>query len=139
MSTEKRVKVLIVDDESSSIEVMTTMLESTMSVYVAESAEAGYNLLQLHDFDIILLDVDLPDTSGFDFCKKIKTDLSFSSIPVIFISGYKDLIFEIQAFEAGGIDYLTKPISPIKMLIRMSVALKTTLPIPNSQSIKISK
>ncbi|GGP65624.1 hypothetical protein GCM10009347_34230 [Shewanella algicola] len=137
MSTEKLAKVLIIDDEHSSIEVMTTMLESTMTVYVAETAEEGYNLLQLHDIDIILLDVDLPDLSGFDLCKKIKSEQSFVDIPVIFISGYKDLIFEIQAFEAGGIDYLTKPISPVKMLIRMSVALNVTLPIPSSKTIKI--
>ncbi|MCU7369458.1 response regulator [Paucibacter sp. O1-1] len=102
MSTQKLAKVLIIDDEHSSIEVMTTMLESTMTVYVAETAEEGYNLLQLHDIDIILLDVDLPDLSGFDLCKKIKSDQCFVDIPVIFISGYKDLIFEIQAFEAGG-------------------------------------
>lgn len=137
MSTEKLAKVLIIDDEHSSIEVMTTMLESTMAIYVAETAEEGYNLLQLHDIDIILLDVDLPDISGFDFCKKVKSELRYATIPVIFISGYKDLIFEIQAFEAGGVDYLTKPISPIKMLIRMSVALNIKLPIPSSQSIKV--
>lgn len=137
MSNEKLAKVLIIDDESSSIEVMTTMLESTMDIVIAETADDGYNLLQLHDFDIILLDVDLPDMSGFDLCKKIKSDSQYSDIPVIFISGYKDLIFEIQAFEAGGIDYLTKPISPVKMLIRMSVALKIKLPIPNAKSIRL--
>lgn len=137
MNTEKLAQVLIIDDESSSIEVMTTMLESTMTVFVAETAEDGYNLLKLHDFDIILLDVDLPDISGFDLCKKIKSEKKFANIPVIFISGYKDLIFEIQAFEAGGVDYLSKPISPVKMLIRMSVALSIKLPIPSSKSIKI--
>ncbi|GGP75722.1 response regulator [Shewanella ulleungensis] len=137
MNTEKLAQVLIIDDESSSIEVMTTMLESTMTVFVAETAEDGYNLLKLHDFDIILLDVDLPDISGFDLCKKIKSEKKFANIPVIFISGYKDLIFEIQAFEAGGVDYLSKPISPVKMLIRMSVALNIKLPIPSSKSIKI--
>ncbi|GGQ29873.1 response regulator [Shewanella litoralis] len=137
MSTEKLAKVLIIDDESSSIEVMTTMLESTMDIVIAETADDGYNLLQLHDFDIILLDVDLPDLSGFDLCKRIKSEIRFSHIPVIFISGYKDLIFEIQAFESGGIDYLTKPISPVKMLIRMSVVLKIKLPIPSSKNIKI--
>jgi DNA-binding response OmpR family regulator len=137
MNTEKLAQVLIIDDESSSIEVMTTMLESTMTVFVAETAEDGYNLLKLHDFDVILLDVDLPDISGFDLCKKIKSEKKFANIPVIFISGYKDLIFEIQAFEAGGVDYLSKPISPVKMLIRMSVALNIKLPIPSSKSIKI--
>ncbi|MGI2173659.1 response regulator [Shewanella ulleungensis] len=137
MNTEKLAQVLIIDDESSSIEVMTTMLESTMTIFVAETAEDGYNLLKLHDFDIILLDVDLPDISGFDLCKKIKSEKKFANIPVIFISGYKDLIFEIQAFEAGGVDYLSKPISPVKMLIRMSVALNIKLPIPSSKSIKI--
>ncbi|MEP2618247.1 MAG: hypothetical protein ABJH25_09450, partial [Marinomonas sp.] len=63
-------------------------------------------------------------------CKGIKDNPTTSDIPVIFISGYKDLIFEMQAYEAGGADYLTKPVSLIRLLMRINVNLNIKLPIP---------
>ncbi|WP_413282612.1 two-component system response regulator [Vibrio sp. MA40-2] len=136
MSKKKPVHVLIIDDERSSIDVMSSMLESTLHVHVATNADEGFAMLKQYKIDIILLDIDLPEVSGFDVCRKIKAQPNYADIPVIFISGYNDLVFEIQAYEAGGVDYLTKPISPVRMLIRMSVFLNTRLAIPSSQMIK---
>ena len=136
MSKKKPVHVLIIDDERSSIDVMSSMLESTLHVHVATNAQEGMTILEQHKIDIILLDIDLPDISGFDLCKKIKANINYADIPIIFISGYNDLVFEIQAYEAGGVDYLTKPISPVRMLIRMSVFLNMRLAIPSSKMIK---
>ena len=136
MSEKKLVHVLIIDDERSSIDVMSSMLESTLHVHVATNADEGFAMLKQYKIDIILLDIDLPEISGFDLCRKIKSEPTYSEIPVIFISGYNDLVFEIQAYEAGGVDYLTKPISPVRMLIRMSVFLNMRLAIPSSKMIK---
>ena len=136
MSKKKPVHVLIIDDERSSIDVMSSMLESTLHVHVATNADEGFAMLNQYKIDIILLDIDLPEISGFDVCRKIKAQPNYTDIPVIFISGYSDLVFEIQAYEAGGVDYLTKPISPVRMLIRMSVFLNTRLAIPSSKMIK---
>ncbi|MDV7104835.1 response regulator [Vibrio sp. TH_r3] len=136
MSVKKPVHVLIIDDERSSIDVMSSMLESTLHVHVATNAQQGLAILEQRKINIILLDIDLPDISGFDLCKQIKANPNYTDIPVIFISGYNDLVFEIQAYEAGGVDYLTKPISPVRMLIRMSVFLNMRLAIPSSKMIR---
>ncbi|WP_181903117.1 response regulator [Marinomonas pollencensis] len=77
-----------------------------------------------------LLSEFAPDISGFDICKRIKNNGNTKDIPIIFISGYKDLIFEMQAYEAGGVDYINKPISVIRLLMRINVNLNIKLPIP---------
>ncbi|MEP0071573.1 MAG: response regulator [Marinomonas sp.] len=127
---EKMAKILIVDDEMTSIEVMRCLLETNVDITIAETGRQALTKLSEEAFDLVLLDVDLPDMSGFDVCKGIKDNPTTSDIPVIFISGYKDLIFEMQAYEAGGADYLTKPVSLIRLLMRINVNLNIKLPIP---------
>ncbi|MEL0613877.1 response regulator [Marinomonas arenicola] len=126
----KMAKFLIVDDEMTSIEVMRCLLEKNVDIEIAETGRQALEMLKEHQFDLVLLDVDLPDMSGFDVCKKIKGTPDTQDVPVIFISGYKDLIFEMQAYEAGAEDYLNKPVSLIRLLMRINVILKIKLPIP---------
>jgi len=126
----KMAKFLIVDDEMTSIEVMRCLLEKNVEIEIAETGRQALEMLKEHQFDLVLLDVDLPDMSGFDVCKKIKGTPDTQDVPVIFISGYKDLIFEMQAYEAGAEDYLNKPVSLIRLLMRINVILKIKLPIP---------
>ncbi|MFT2098174.1 two-component system response regulator [Marinomonas sp. 2405UD66-6] len=128
--SNKLAKVLIVDDELTSIEVMRCLLETNVEIKTAETAHDALNILASESFDLILLDVDLPDMSGFDLCRKLKDDEQTKQTPVIFISGYKDLIFEMQAYEAGGADYLCKPVNLIRLLMRINVTLDIKLPIP---------
>ncbi|MEL0622457.1 response regulator [Marinomonas arenicola] len=127
---KKMAKFLIVDDEMTSIEVMRCLLEKNVEIEIAETGRQALEMLKEHQFDLVLLDVDLPDMSGFDVCKKIKGTPDTQDVPVIFISGYKDLIFEMQAYEAGAEDYLNKPVSLIRLLMRINVILKIKLPIP---------
>ena len=126
----KIAKILIVDDEVTSIEVMRSLLQTNVDVVTAETSFEALSLLEKDDFDLVLLDVDLPDMSGFDVCKIIKETERTQNIPVIFISGYKDLIFEMQAYEAGAADYLSKPVNLIRLLMRINVNLNIKIPIP---------
>lgn len=128
--SKKMANILIVDDEVTSIEVMRCLLETNVNTQVAETGQKALELLEKNNFDLVLLDVDLPDISGFDVCKRLKNNENTKDIPVIFISGYKDLIFEMQAYEAGGVDYINKPISVIRLLMRINVNLNIKLPIP---------
>lgn len=123
-------KALIVDDELTSIEVMRCLLETNVEIKTAETASEALDILASESFDLILLDVDLPDMSGFDLCRKLKSGEQTKQTPIIFISGYTDLIFEIQAYEAGGADYLSKPVNLIRLLMRINVTLNIKLPIP---------
>lgn len=128
--SNKMASILIVDDEMTSIEVMRCLLSTNVDIKTAETGTDALALLKEHTFDLVLLDIDLPDMSGFDVCKKIKSDDETKKLPVIFISGYKDLIFEMQAYEAGAADYLNKPVSLIRLLMRINVNLNIKLPIP---------
>jgi len=115
--------VLIVDDEPLSIRSVSETLAKHFTVYVATTGEEALELVTSKPISIVLMDVDLPDLSGFEVCKRIKSRDESSALPVIFVSGYKDLIFEVQAFDAGGVDYLPKPIAPIRILLRIGVHL----------------
>lgn len=126
----KMAKILIVDDEMTSIEAMRCLLEVNVDVKSTGTGLKALSMLKEEHFDLILLDIDLPDISGFDVCKSIKEDESTKNIPVFFISGYKDLIFEMQAYDAGAADYLSKPVNLIRLLMRINVNLNIKLPIP---------
>jgi len=115
--------VLIVDDEPLSIRSVSETLAKHFTVFVATTGEEALELVTSKPISIVLMDVDLPDLSGFEVCKRIKSRDESSALPVIFVSGYKDLIFEVQAFDAGGVDYLPKPIAPIRILLRIGVHL----------------
>ncbi|TYL47449.1 PleD family two-component system response regulator [Marinomonas sp. IMCC 4694] len=126
----KMAKILMVDDELTSIEAVRCLLNANVDIKTAGTGKAAIDLLNNENFDLVLLDVDLPDISGFDICNHIKQQEHTKHIPVIFISGYKDLIFEMQAYEAGAADYLSKPVNLIRLLMRINVNLNIKLPIP---------
>ncbi|GAB3372999.1 hypothetical protein GCM10027567_09150 [Spongiibacter taiwanensis] len=124
MSSNTLAKILIVDDEPASITSLKVTLEHASSLIFAESgAEAIDVLAKEEDIDLILLDVELPDLSGFKVCERIKASDKLKHIPVIFLTGYEGLIFESQAFEAGAVDYITKPASVFRVLMRVNAHL----------------
>lgn len=74
--------------------------------------------------DLILLDIRMPGMDGYDLCKKLKEDTNFSDIPVIFISGLTDVEDKIKAFEAGGVDYISKPFHAAEVILRVETHIK---------------
>ena len=69
--------------------------------------------------DLILLDIMLPDTNGFEVCRKLKADPRTSSIPIIFLTALQDEIDETEGFNAGAVDFMTKPVSSSRLLARV--------------------
>ncbi len=126
----KQTHLLIVDDERSSVSVLCSLLENFVNLHFASNAAEAFEIIENQHLDMVLLDVDLPDMSGFDTCRQIKQTEGLIDTPVIFLSGYGDLIFEIQAFESGAIDYVTKPVSPVRLMLRINAHLNLKLPIP---------
>ncbi len=112
-------KILIVDDSPQIVDILTNAL----SHYTCRIALNGQNALKiaLSDFnpDLILLDINLPDISGFEIIKKLKQNPKTKDIPVIFLTGYSNLANQIKCFELGGVDYITKPISIPVLLARV--------------------
>lgn len=122
MSTT-RAKILIVDDEPSSVETLCVILESGAALTTAITASEAEEHIANTDFDLILLDVELPDLSGFQLCRQLKSQDETKNIPVIFLTGFDGLMFESQAFDAGAVDYITKPASPYRVIMRVNAHL----------------
>ena len=103
-------KVLIVDDNSESVDMLASMLEREgYSVVKAYSGSEAFQSVANDPPDLILLDVKMPDVDGFHVCRKLKQNPETSDIPVIFISALGDLDNKLKAFDEGGVDYVTKP------------------------------
>lgn len=120
--------ILIVDDEPRNVQLLCNILNEAQ--YKFEFATNGEEALEWLDnqlFDLILLDIMMPGMDGYQVCKKIKEDPRTSHIPVIFLTAKREEE-DIQAgFEAGGVDYVTKPFFTSELLARIKtqVEIKT--------------
>src|ERR1044071_10439058 len=74
--------------------------------------------------DLIILDINLPDISGYEVCRQIKNDINSEHVPVIFISGNTEAFDKVKAFAAGGIDYVQKPFQIEEVIARVETQLK---------------
>jgi putative two-component system response regulator len=114
-------KILIVDDIPKNIQMAMNILKNEgYKMFYAKSGEMALSLVEEHDFDLILLDIMMPDMNGFDVCTKLKSNDRTKNIPVIFLSG-KDSSSDIeQAYEYGGIDYVVKPFITIELITKVN-------------------
>lgn len=119
-------KVLLIDDEIELLNLMETVLkkEGFSKIYKAMDGAGGINLCTKEKPDIIVLDIMLPDTDGFEVCKQIR---GFSFVPVIFLSAKSDDIDKILALGLGADDYVTKPFSPKEVAFRIKAHLRRNI------------
>jgi PAS domain S-box-containing protein len=116
--------ILIIDDTPASIGVMQSILEQThYRVLVATSGEKALEIVDRIQPDLILLDIMMTGINGYETCRRLKNKLSSHSIPIIFLSALTEASDRVQAFRNGGVDYLTKPIDPEELLIRVKTHL----------------
>jgi len=123
---DKRYRILTVDDEPVNIHLIKSALREEYDILSSLSGHDAIDLLEKHKPDLILLDVVMPDITGFEVCKIIKADERFADIPVIFLTAMGTNDAELQGLELGGIDYIAKPvkIALLKLRIRNHLALK---------------
>jgi|GEM_PF-1414866 len=121
-----RFRILLVDDDLINIQFMTSSLKDEYDVLTAENGHDAISQIKEHEPDLILLDVMMPDLSGFEVCRIIKSDKAFADIPVIFLTAVDTFEGALQGLELGGIDYLTKPVNYdlLKLRVRNHIALK---------------
>lgn len=118
--------VLIVDDVLDNLAVLHDALdESGFTVLVANSGVKALQIAKDTQPHIILLDAIMPEMDGFQVCMKLKENIDTRHIPVIFMTGLTEAENVAAAFEAGGTDYVTKPIRPKEVLARISSHLQT--------------
>ena len=118
--------VLVVDDVPDNLSVLHDALdESGYTVLVATSGEAALQRAQQAMPDIVLLDAMMPGLDGFEVARRLKALAQTAHIPIIFMTGLTEIEHLVAAFDAGGIDYVTKPIKPREVLARMGVHLQS--------------
>ena len=119
--------ILAVDDAADSLSLISDILEEAgMTALAAKSGNAALTLLARTKPDAILMDAVMPGMDGFETTKRIKEDGALSHIPVLFMTGLSDTESVVKGFEAGGVDYITKPIVPDELLARLRVHLSNS-------------
>ena len=119
-----RETVLVVDDFKTNVEYLRDFLELDYRVLCAYSGEEALAMARAERPDIILLDVMMPGMDGYEVCRRIKADPRTEGIPVVFITALGDERDEAAAFEAGGADFLTKPVKRIVVQKRVRTQLE---------------
>ncbi|MEX2214387.1 MAG: diguanylate cyclase [Phycisphaeraceae bacterium] len=123
---DPRQKVLIIDDSRLSHQIIAARIEDlSIDVVSAFTAHEGLDKARSEQPDLILLDVNLPDASGFDVCEQLKQDPATLHVPVIFISSDEEIFNKVRAFDLGAADYVAKPFEPAELRARVRTALNT--------------
>lgn len=115
-------KILIIEDEPGIADNLIYALKTEQfEVHWERLAETGFSKLNEWSPDLLILDVGLPDTNGFELCKRIRT---VSQVPIIFLTARTEEVDRIVGLEIGGDDYVTKPFSPREVVARVKVILR---------------
>lgn len=121
----KNASILIVDDTIYNIQLLSLML--IRQGYKVEQAASGLEALEKVKQklpDIILLDIRMPDISGYEVCSRLKANSLTRDIPIIFISSIEETSDKVEAFSVGGVDYISKPFQLIEVLARIETHLR---------------
>ena len=117
-------KVLIVDDEKANRKILKELLQDEASIIFAKNGEQAVELARKHLPDLILLDVIMPDRSGFEVIEEIKNDKETMNISVIFVTGLANSDDEERGFDLGGCDYIYKPFKANIVIARVMMHLE---------------
>ena len=117
--------ILVVDDTPANLRLLTDLLaKHGYRVRPASDGALALKSVAAKNPDLILLDVSMPDMDGYEVCRRLKADEQSSRIPVIFISAFGDTHQKVTGFEAGGVDYITKPFEAEEVLARVRTHLQ---------------
>ncbi len=117
--------ILVVDDIPGNIKVIGNSLKSKgYIVSFATSGEQGLDMARTNKTDLILLDIMMPGMDGIEVCQQLKSEERLKDIPVIFITAKTDKADIVKGFEAGGVDYVTKPFNTAELLARVQTHLE---------------
>ncbi|MCP4137203.1 MAG: response regulator [bacterium] len=127
MKNEKppRKTVLVVDDEKNNLILLCNLLsEAGYNTRPASSGDKALSIIKKFPPDIILLDIKMPGMSGYEVCRILKNQEGTGSIPVLFLSALDDLADKLKGFEAGAVDYITKPFQDDEVIARVKTHLE---------------
>jgi CheY-like chemotaxis protein len=126
---EKEIKkiVLAVDDMPINLATMRSILQNDFDIRLSKSANTALVMLNTFKVDLILLDIEMPEMSGFEFLNRIRNNADHpeqKDIPVIFVTSHSSPDFVSQASAAGAVDYVVKPVIPVELLKKVYAVLE---------------
>lgn len=126
MKSLENCKILLVDDTKTNIDILVQALKDDYKLGVAMDGTKAIEYARNNRLDLILLDIVMPDMDGFEVCKRLKDDQITKEIPIIFITAMDDPKHKTHGFEAGAVDYITKPfdIAEVKARVKNHLTLK---------------
>lgn len=123
-------RVLVIDDEPAVVDVLVFSLRrSGFTVDVAGTLQEGRRLLASQSFDLLMLDLGLPDGDGLEFCRQLRAG---SGIPVLILTCRDDEVDRVVGLESGADDYVAKPFSPRELVARVRAILRRAAPLAPS-------
>ena len=127
----RKPSVLIVDDNPDNLQVLgKTLRNEDYNIEFATNGEAALEWVNNQEFDLILLDVMMPEMNGFEVCRRIRSDINLNDLPIIFLTAQTDKESILKGFKYGAQDYVTKPFDTPELLARV----KTHLELKNSKT-----
>ena len=116
-------RVLLIEDDPTTAESIELILrKADLNTYVTDSGEEGIELAKLYDYDLILLDLSLPDMDGYDVLRKLR--LSRIGTPTLILTGLDGIENKIKGFSVGADDYLTKPFNREELIARIHAIVR---------------
>jgi putative two-component system response regulator len=117
--------ILAVDDEATNLQLLRQILQDHYRLLFAKDGARALELAHQERPQLVLLDVMMPGMSGYEVCAALKADPATAAIPVIFVTALTDTDDEVEGFEAGAVDYITKPVSPpiVRARVRTHLSL----------------
>jgi DNA-binding NarL/FixJ family response regulator len=123
---DAREVVLVVDDSPATLGMLNEALEAAgYTVLVAQAGAAALALMERITPDIVLMDAVMPGLDGFETCRRMKGSAGLAAVPVVFMTGLTETEHVLRGLEAGGVDYVPKPVSPDEVVARVGVHLAT--------------
>lgn len=123
-AADSRSTVLVVDDTPESLSFLTDTLDGAgLTVLIATSGEAALELIEHITPDLVLMDAVMPGLDGFETTRRIKRDPRFQHLPIVFMTGLTETEHVVAGLQAGGVDYVNKPIVVDELLARIRVHL----------------
>jgi signal transduction histidine kinase len=136
---EKQTILAVDDDFISRTVIKELIINCGYSILVAESSKTAFSVLASNPIDLILLDVSMPDMDGFSICRKIKEELKYCDIPVIFLTSRHDRQSITDGFAAGGVDYIIKPFEHAELVARVKTHLNLRQTLKKLEESNITK
>ena len=113
-----RSKIMLVDDNITNLTIGRNILLNEYNVFTIQSGKKLFQMVEKVFPDLILLDIEMPEMSGYEVIRKLKADTKTRTIPVIFLTARSDSSSEVEGLTLGAVDYISKPFSPSRTLGR---------------------